>query len=53
MLNLKETDFIVYGSIDNSFLLLTVPFNKDYTNIMLISLKNVYYNTMLHHIRKM
>ncbi|CAL1671561.1 unnamed protein product [Lasius platythorax] len=48
--NVQITDFIIYASVDNSFLILTVEFDREFTNNMLKSLKNVYYNVMLHHI---
>lgn len=50
ILNVQKTDFIVYVSFDNSFLILTIEFDHEFTNNMLKSLKNVYYNVMLHHV---
>ena len=50
ILNIKTTDFIVYASFDESFLLIEVDFDLEFTSDMLISLKATYYNEMLHHV---
>ncbi|XP_066587824.1 uncharacterized protein [Prorops nasuta] len=50
ILNIDITDFIVFASYDNSFLTVTIPFDQDFTDSMLVSLKNVYYNEMLHNV---
>ena len=50
ILNIQTTDFIVYASLDDSFLLIKVDFDPEFTSVMLASLKAIYYNEMLHHV---
>lgn len=52
VLNLTETDFVIYSSFDDSIEIITVPFNQDFTDDLLVTAKHIYFNQMLHEICK-
>lgn len=50
ILNVKETDFVVFASKDNSFININVLFDKDFVIEMLQKLKFNYFTKMLHNV---
>lgn len=50
VLNLKNAQFVIYDSYDKSIITINVPFNESFEMSMLKSLKETYYNIMLHEI---
>lgn len=50
VLNLKNAQFVIYESYDKSIITTNVSFNENFVMSMLKSLKEIYYNIMLHEI---
>lgn len=50
VLNLKNAQFVIYASYDKSIITINIPFNENFMMTMLKSLKEIYYNVMLHEI---
>lgn len=50
VLNLPETDFIIYTSSDNSLVVLNIKFDETYAKELLHSLKAIYFKHMIHNI---
>lgn len=53
MLNVTHCDFIIYSSFDNIYHIIPIDFNYDYCKRMLLSLKCVYFDKLLHEICKL
>lgn len=53
MLNVTHCDFIIYSSFDNIYHVIPIDFNYDYCKCMLLSLKCVYFDKLLHEICKL
>lgn len=53
MLNVSCCDFILYNSFDDKYQVLSIDFNYDYCMSMLLSLKSIYFNKLLHKICKL
>lgn len=52
LLNLENAQFVIYAPYDKSIITINVPFNENFMISMLKSLKEIYYNIMLHEICK-
>lgn len=50
VLNLKQTDFVLYSSYDQSIIILPIMFDAEYAKQLLSTLKIIYFNNMLHYI---
>ena len=50
VLNFKTTKFVIYASYDKSMIIIDVPFNESFVINTLKTLKETYYNIMLHEI---
>lgn len=53
LLNVSCCDLILYNSFDDNFQVISVDFNYDYCKRMLLSLKSVYFDKLLHEICKL
>lgn len=50
ILNLNETDFIIYASGDTSYVVITINFDEEFITNILKKVKYNYYTKMLHYI---
>lgn len=50
VLNVMETDFLIYASSDNSIKIFSIPFDAEYFSEMFHTLKLTYFNNMLHYV---
>lgn len=50
MVNVSKCDFVVFSSHSNDYEIIEVLFDKNFTETMLISLKNAYFLKMIHNI---
>jgi len=48
ILNVVECDLVVYCSFDDSLIKVRFPFDEAWTRDFIFTLKNVYFNHMLH-----
>ena len=50
ILNLQSTDFLIYTPFDNNLTTLSISFDEEYTKDLLCSLKEIYFDKMMHFI---
>lgn len=50
LLNLEECDFVIYSSCDDSIYIINVTFDHEYCRKLLKTLKNKFFEHMLHEI---
>lgn len=48
VLNLKQSDFILYAPFDNSFVNIPIEYNEEYTKNLIQKLQYNYFHKMLH-----
>lgn len=49
ILNIQKTDFIIYSSFDKNIRIIPVDFDPRYSADLLLSLKLIFFNFMLHN----
>lgn len=50
LLNLQETDLVIYAPFDDSIEIIPIPFDENFAKDMLYSLKRVYFDCMVHNL---
>lgn len=50
VLNLRQTDFVIYAPFDDSIEIISIPFDEYFVKDLLYTLKTVYFNCMLHNV---
>lgn len=50
MTNTNDCDFIIYSSFEDKIVTINVPIDIDFCKSLLLNLKTVYYEKMIHEI---
>ena len=50
VLNIKQCDLVIYSSVSQSILIITIEYDDEFCNNLLSSLKHRYFEKMLHEI---
>lgn len=53
MLNVSCSDFILYNNSDHNYKVISIKFSYEYCKNMILSLKSVYFDKLLHDICKL